>query len=647
MEIKVLGKTFAGCLLITSSYAQASVPSVPSLSGPSLSTTGNYTVSWSSVAGATRYVLQGESSGTLSNGSSTSISRSKANGTYYYKVKACANQWSTSCGAYSAKLKVVVDIPPPANSSPRAVGDLLSAEENNGERCVNVVSNDWDPDNDTLTISNVWSASNGKTSKSGLYACYTPNLNFSGSDNFNYTISDGKGKTASATVSVSVAANSWPKANSDTAVASYGVETCIDVLSNDTDPDDDSLTISSVWSAPNGSVRKYNGLACYTPDVGFTGGDSFSYTMTDGRGKTDTATITVTVPVPDKPMAPLIEVPEKDEDGIYRISWINRSGNTEYYKLTGETNGVIYQGPLTSVERRNFGGESDSYSYKVQACVAHDICSDYSSTKSIMVGLGKLVVNSYVRPDGTLNNSYGGTVMFDDARSFSAKARTNLGCPGLNSNALCNRADVFKYIDEINDPREIKISFEFEIQDYDWNAISRPWWILFQDHVTLDMSDGSNGNNPISELKIEKRGNELVVLHEQKSCQWKVHEAETLAEKISEEASCDTSSSATFKELVVATKNEDGSTESGQHLMEIVIDEETGMSVSIDGILISTNSSYQVRSKDENLTHKYGFGIYHKYGKSNDQGIGDTLMVDINNIAIIQKNKRTEEIIPL
>jgi hypothetical protein len=88
--------------------------------------------------------------------------------------------------------------------------------------------------------------------------------------------------------------NNGPTANADAATAIEGTATTIDVLANDTDPDDDDLTITAVGTPSNGEAVIANGAIVYTSDLGFSGQDSFTYTVSDGE---NTATGTVTVEV--------------------------------------------------------------------------------------------------------------------------------------------------------------------------------------------------------------------------------------------------------------------------------------------------------------------------------------------------------------
>lgn len=90
--------------------------------------------------------------------------------------------------------------------------------------------------------------------------------------------------------------NQPPVAVDDAATTRENKPVQIAVLGNDSDPDGDALAVASITGASHGTViAKKNGTASYKPDHGFTGTDSFTYTVTDGQGNSDTATVTVTV----------------------------------------------------------------------------------------------------------------------------------------------------------------------------------------------------------------------------------------------------------------------------------------------------------------------------------------------------------------
>ncbi len=361
--------------------------------------------------------------------------------------------------------------PAPVNKAPIASNDSATTQAGTPV-AINVLSNDSDPDGDALNISNVGNAANGTVSNTNGTLTYTPKAGFSGSDSFNYSISDGKGGSATATVGVTVnpaqqtggsgsgnsgggnssggnssggtpsvvrieaeamtlssgyekesasfasggqlirlsggkndptsgtattqftgaagtydlkvvyhdesdgnskleikagskfatsfmfdenpnssrastdnrrekvfsgvqleanatitlkgfldqgevarvdyielipkggtggntappaPVNKAPIASNDSATTQAGTPVAINVLSNDSDPDGDALNISNVGNAANGTVSNTNGTLTYTPKAGFSGNDSFNYSISDGKGGSATATVGVTV----------------------------------------------------------------------------------------------------------------------------------------------------------------------------------------------------------------------------------------------------------------------------------------------------------------------------------------------------------------
>ncbi|KTD49410.1 structural toxin protein RtxA [Legionella rubrilucens] len=92
--------------------------------------------------------------------------------------------------------------------------------------------------------------------------------------------------------------NVAPVANGDIVNAVEDTPLAIPVanlLGNDTDGNNDALTVQSVGNAAHGTVALNDGVITYTPDSNYNGSDSFTYTISDGRGGTSQATVTVTV----------------------------------------------------------------------------------------------------------------------------------------------------------------------------------------------------------------------------------------------------------------------------------------------------------------------------------------------------------------
>jgi hypothetical protein len=125
---------------------------------------------------------------------------------------------------------------------------------------------------------------------------YTPSHDFNGADVFTYTVSDNHDGFDTASVTVTVTpVNDPPLAVDDAATTSEDTPVTIDVLDNDNDVDGDTLTVSAVGAASNGTATNNISSVAYTPAPGYVGADAFTYTVSDGKGGSDIATVTVTV----------------------------------------------------------------------------------------------------------------------------------------------------------------------------------------------------------------------------------------------------------------------------------------------------------------------------------------------------------------
>lgn len=90
--------------------------------------------------------------------------------------------------------------------------------------------------------------------------------------------------------------NEAPTASDDQGAVDSGATLLIDVLSNDSDPDSDLLTVVSVSTPSQGSAtRQPDDSILYESSPGACGTDSFSYTVEDGDGESSTALVTVTL----------------------------------------------------------------------------------------------------------------------------------------------------------------------------------------------------------------------------------------------------------------------------------------------------------------------------------------------------------------
>jgi hypothetical protein len=153
------------------------------------------------------------------------------------------------------------------------------------------LGNDVDPLGTGISVSAVGAAANGTVQQTGNQLVYTPNAGFSGEDSFTYTIGLAGGGNDTATITVTVTppaapANAPPAAGTDTATGTAGsplVIAAAALLANDTDADGNPLAVTGIASQGTGGVASFaNGIVTYTPNAGFTGTDTFAYSVSDG-----------------------------------------------------------------------------------------------------------------------------------------------------------------------------------------------------------------------------------------------------------------------------------------------------------------------------------------------------------------------------
>jgi hypothetical protein len=125
---------------------------------------------------------------------------------------------------------------------------------------------------------------------------YTPKNSLVKSDSFTYRASDGD--LSSDETTVTIIFNVPPVAVNDSVLVERNVPKMIDVLANDSDAEGklDPASIVIVTAPAHGVAVPVDGEVRYTPDTGYLGSDSFTYTVADEHGaRTNVATVQIQV----------------------------------------------------------------------------------------------------------------------------------------------------------------------------------------------------------------------------------------------------------------------------------------------------------------------------------------------------------------
>ncbi|MGD9044407.1 MAG: Ig-like domain-containing protein [Desulfobacterales bacterium] len=257
------------------------------------------------------------------------------------------------------------------NSAPVAEQQTVGSDE---DTAVAITLTATDLDGDSLTYAVTIQPGKGTLSGTPPALIYNPNTNYNGPDAFSFTASDGAAISEAATINIVVKPiNDSPQANDDPATTYEDTPVAIDnLLANDTDADNDPLTITDFTPPANGTLEQQaDDSFAYTPNLNFSGEDSFTYTISDGNEGTASATVRITViSTNDPPVANAQSVDLTEDQPIaITLGASDADGDSLTFSIDmGPSHGDLSgDAPnLTYTPHKNYNG-NDSFSFK-----AHD-----------------------------------------------------------------------------------------------------------------------------------------------------------------------------------------------------------------------------------------------------------------------------------
>jgi hypothetical protein len=186
-------------------------------------------------------------------------------------------------------------------AAPVAANDLVTLTANQSVT-LNVLGNDTSTGGtlNAASIHIVVAPIHGTAVVTNGQVVYTPAQGYTGVDAFQYSVQDNLG-TVSNTATASLSVQPVPVAGNDTASVAANQSVTIDVLTNDRS-DGGTLNTGSISIAVaplHGTAAVTSGQIIYTPTNGYSGGDSFQYSVRDNLGAaSNAATVTIAVAAP-------------------------------------------------------------------------------------------------------------------------------------------------------------------------------------------------------------------------------------------------------------------------------------------------------------------------------------------------------------
>ena len=267
--------------------------------------------------------------------------------------------------------------------------------------------------------------------------------------------------------------NVAPTAVPDTATAIQGSSTPINVLVNDVAPSGTliSNSVQIVEQATNGQTEvNQNGQVTYTPDSGFTGTDTFSYTLRDSNGATSNpATVTITVEANRGNTAPVA-----NDDYIASVSGatvnipVLNNDSDSGSSLSGENIEIVSQSPngVAEVIGNSIRYTPDSGSSVGVDTLTYRVTDSEGASSNATVNIYRVLAGAaWQNPVNELDVNGDGTISpldalqvinnFDASLSFPSSTPTLSGGPppfvDVDNNGTVSPLDALLVINALND----------------------------------------------------------------------------------------------------------------------------------------------------------------------------------------------------
>ncbi|HKR63308.1 MAG TPA: tandem-95 repeat protein [Thermoanaerobaculia bacterium] len=352
-------------------------------------------------------------------------------------------------------------VPTTCNHPPKTANDIASTVENHAVT-INVLSNDSDPDGDSLTVASVTQPAHGSVTNNGASVTYTPAANTFGNDSFTYTASDGKGGSATASVSVTVSERpNQPPTASLSATPTSGDAPLTVTFNGAGSSDPDTAAGDSVTSYTFDFGDGSSAVTQSSPTISHAYASPGSFTATlvvrDVKNASSApASVVITVTQPNRAPVAQDDAAVAAKNTAVTFNVLSNDSDPD-----GDAISVVATGtPLHGTLANNGGGNltytpgngytgTDSFSYTITDGHAH------TASANVMITVVKGQPSKKAGGSGWIAGSNGSQSNFAfDAQSSggTVSGRINYTATGVNMNGTVNQLNGVKPQADLSGP---------------------------------------------------------------------------------------------------------------------------------------------------------------------------------------------------
>jgi hypothetical protein len=253
------------------------------------------------------------------------------------------------------------------NDQPVALNQALSVAEDND---LSVLLTAADPDGGPNEFAIESHPQHGTLTGSGANLVYTPDVNYNGTDSFDFRVSGFVGASLGR-IDINVApVNDAPVADETGVATAYNTPVAFTLSGSDVEGT--ALSFVVLTAPTNGTLSGTAPNLTFTPAIGWSGTTSFIFEVNDGALQSSPATVNITIaPAAAAPNAPSGLTATAVSRSQINLTWNDNSNNEDGFRIERGSNNTWTQIGTVEPDVRSFSSTglsaNKSYSYRVRA----------------------------------------------------------------------------------------------------------------------------------------------------------------------------------------------------------------------------------------------------------------------------------------